>query len=287
MTLPASAATAASFSVAFWVKPDQLRVQGLMDKAEAGNWTATWRLFMRDSSGHLEFDSKADANNLITSGTNVLRAGYWSHVVVTYDAPATTGRIYLDGYQVAQSTSLADMGGAYNAAITLGSTEGARLDGTLDEVAIFTGALTATQAQGLYQARQSTYAQSVLADGPLAYWRLGETSGTVAVNATGHGYVGTYTGTVTVGQAGTLTGDGNTAALFDGSNGYLGMPHTAPLQATIAMTAKVQMKKTVDRAYEWLVAKTGYPNQEWALLTNASGGIFFDMQAGVPKYVDV
>lgn len=66
--------------------------------------------------------------------------------------------------------------------------------------------LTAAQVQGHYRAGLSTYARTVLGDRPLAYWRLGEPSGTVAVDATGHGYAGTYTNGVTVGQAGALTG---------------------------------------------------------------------------------
>ena len=36
-----------------------------------------------------------------------------------------------------------------------------------------------------------TYRDEVLADNPLAYYRLGETSGTVALDETGHGHTGT------------------------------------------------------------------------------------------------
>jgi hypothetical protein len=55
----------------------------------------------------------------------------------------------------------------------------------------------------------------VLADGPLGYWRLGETSGTVAADSSGFGRNGTYTHT-TLGVAGALAHDSNAAARFNG-----------------------------------------------------------------------
>jgi hypothetical protein len=61
------------------------------------------------------------------------------------------------------------------------------------------------------------YASTVLADGPRSYWRLGESSGLVVRDELGVN-AGTYQGGVTLGAAGALTGDANTAAGFDGVN---------------------------------------------------------------------
>jgi hypothetical protein len=52
-----------------------------------------------------------------------------------------------------------------------------------------------------------TYDQEVLADSPVAYWRLDETSGTVAHDSSGNGLNGTYSGAITFGQAGAVAGD--------------------------------------------------------------------------------
>jgi hypothetical protein len=57
-----------------------------------------------------------------------------------------------------------------------------------------------------------TYSSTVLADSPIAYWRLGESSGTSAVAAVGPN--GTYQNSPTLGVAGFLTGDSNTAVTF-------------------------------------------------------------------------
>jgi len=60
------------------------------------------------------------------------------------------------------------------------------------------------------------YAKLVLDHKPIAYWRLGESSGTTAADASGNGNNGTYTGGVTLGAAGALVRDPDTAAAFDG-----------------------------------------------------------------------
>ena len=64
----------------------------------------------------------------------------------------------------------------------------------------------------------SMYATTVEGDHPVAYWRLDETSGTTAHDATGNGHDGTINGGVTLGQPG-ATNDGDTAMSFDGSSG--------------------------------------------------------------------
>lgn len=63
-----------------------------------------------------------------------------------------------------------------------------------------------------------------LGDQPAAYWRLGEAAGATTANDSkktaflNTRITGTYTGGVTLGQAGALAGDANTAARFDGVN---------------------------------------------------------------------
>ena len=57
------------------------------------------------------------------------------------------------------------------------------------------------------------FAEEVLADGPIGFWRLGEALGSVtAADASGNGNHGSCSGTITFGQPGFHGGD--TAALF-------------------------------------------------------------------------
>jgi hypothetical protein len=62
----------------------------------------------------------------------------------------------------------------------------------------------------------------VMSDAPRAYWRLGETSGTVAADELGTAN-GQYRNGVVLGALGALFGDANKAARFDGKNDLVGM----------------------------------------------------------------
>ncbi len=75
---------------------------------------------------------------------------------------------------------------------------------------------SSSSARGLTSALAS-YRQTVLADSPTVYWRLGETRGTVAREEIGQAN-GTYGGGVKLGVSGAIRGDANRAATFDGKN---------------------------------------------------------------------
>jgi PKD repeat protein len=75
----------------------------------------------------------------------------------------------------------------------------------------------------------ASYRDSVLADSPRAYWRLGETSGTSAADASGNNRAGSYVGSPALGQTGALVADANTAVGFNGSSQYTSVPYAATL----------------------------------------------------------
>ena len=61
-------------------------------------------------------------------------------------------------------------------------------------------------------AAAASYSAEVLADSPVGYWRLAETSGTTAADSSGNALDGTYVNSPTLNQTGGLTG--NAAVLF-------------------------------------------------------------------------
>lgn len=63
----------------------------------------------------------------------------------------------------------------------------------------------------------SAYAAAVLADAPLQYLKMNETSGTTAADSSGNGKHGTYVGSPTLGAAALFPG-GGTGVTFDGVN---------------------------------------------------------------------
>lgn len=56
-----------------------------------------------------------------------------------------------------------------------------------------------------------SYFVEVMADAPIAYWRLGEPSGTSAADSSGNSRTGTYTNTPTLGGTGLIPADTNAA----------------------------------------------------------------------------
>lgn len=72
-----------------------------------------------------------------------------------------------------------------------------------------------------------SYSSTVLSDNPIRYYRLGETSGTVATDIGSQARNGTYTGGYTLNQSPLIAGDTNHSVLFDGTSGYVSLPTTS------------------------------------------------------------
>ncbi len=86
----------------------------------------------------------------------------------------------------------------------------------------------------------TSFATEVFTDGPIGYWRLGETPASpTAADASGNANSGNYSGGITLGQPGFHGGD--TAALFDGATGRIIVLNSDSLNPpNITMEAKVR-----------------------------------------------
>jgi len=82
------------------------------------------------------------------------------------------------------------------------------------------------------------YAQAVLADGPVAYWRLGESSVPVAYDSSGSDYHGTYLGSCTLGVAGLQNGDADSAVEFNGSDAIVQVPDVLDFESATAFSVE-------------------------------------------------
>ncbi len=98
------------------------------------------------------------------------------------------------------------------------------------------------------------YMQAVLADKPLAYWRLGESGGTTACDSSGNGQTGTYVGTgnITFGQPGAIAGDPATSVVFNG--GYMSAGARFAFQGTSPFTLEAWIKRPLDGSYHGIMA---------------------------------
>jgi hypothetical protein len=77
---------------------------------------------------------------------------------------------------------------------------------------------TANSASATVASTTAPYRDQVGADFPSFYWRLGESSGLTAADTTGHGRTGTYQSGVTLGVAGALSSDSDTAVRLSGTS---------------------------------------------------------------------
>ena len=87
------------------------------------------------------------------------------------------------------------------------------------------------------------YRETVLADSPAGYWRLGEASGTSAGDETANANTGTYLNGASLGTAGALS-DGTTAVSLDGSNDYVNVPNSTSLNPSSGITLEAWVKPT-------------------------------------------
>ncbi len=165
--------------------------------------------------------------NVIFSGANILSTASGTialntvyHIVVM---SGTTGTfVYINGVLSASNSTAWPGTGASTSYIGVDTTSAQEIwDGNLSNVAVYISLLTATQIANHYNAgindpaptptptptitlSPSLYAPTILADGPVGYWHLGEASGTVAADSSGNGHTGTYSGTYTQGNTSLL-----------------------------------------------------------------------------------
>ncbi|MBI2513200.1 MAG: tandem-95 repeat protein, partial [Opitutae bacterium] len=150
-------ASAAGFTVEFWVKRDSItdstlfswrngagtdRVRGIFNNA--GN--EFWAIIPMGANG-------GDA--WVSSNIGQITANVWHHLAVTFDAPTRIGRIYVDGRLSSAETTF----GAgtpdtpVSGALFLGATPSdTRFRGTIDEFTLYSRPLSATEINAVYSA---------------------------------------------------------------------------------------------------------------------------------------
>ncbi|QIN94575.1 hypothetical protein PP460_gp229 [Streptomyces phage Muntaha] len=120
----------------------------------------------------------------IGSGGN-LHDNQAHHVVITYDAVAKVGTLYVDGVSVGTLTMPVGENSPGTAHFNIGGDYlgGGGFTGVLDEVSNYSRALTALEVSEHYNAWGEGYPTTILADTPYRYYRLDETSGTYALDS--------------------------------------------------------------------------------------------------------
>lgn len=120
--------------------------------------------------------------------STALQWNTWQHVALTWDGASSTGRMYVNGSQVASDsgTSLRATGGVQRIGYDISTSRDWQFTGALNDVRIYDRALSEAEI-----AAEMVNARAVPQAGPVAQYRLDEGTGAVAIDERGL-YDGTY-----------------------------------------------------------------------------------------------
>lgn len=100
-----------------------------------------------------------------------------------------------------------------------------------------------------------SYESVVKEDTPKGYWRLGEANGTEAKDASGNTQTGTYKGAPTLGTAGALVGDPDTAVTLNGTSQWISVPDSAVMDLGDTLTYECWFKRGATGTQQTLLDK--------------------------------
>jgi autotransporter-associated beta strand protein len=214
-SVPYSAAlNPASFTVDGWVKPSNVDagsrviIQSMINGQNPSNSDDRSGWVLRQNDNELTFmiggtgpiGGSVYYTTTATTTADVLTAGVWQHVAVSYDAGSRKVLLYVNGVQVLDFTAPAPLIPNFAAPIIIGNRGygGWGFVGSIDELALYPGVLSqATLAShytnGIDPGRLTTYAALVQASSPLGYWTGITLPGSVASPGSGLAY-GTWQG---------------------------------------------------------------------------------------------
>jgi hypothetical protein len=185
------------FSISAWIKIGQTTTQGIVSKYGTNNVTREYLFQITASKIRLTLIASGGATNFAT-GNTALSLNTWHHVAFTYDgsggATAYNGiNLYVNGTAETATTG----GSAYTAMtntvtdVEIGRYGSRELNGAMDEVAIFSSELSASDITSIYN---SGVPNDISSLSPLSWWRCGDgdTSPTLTDNGSG-GNDGTMT----------------------------------------------------------------------------------------------
>jgi hypothetical protein len=240
-----------NFTVQAWVNFAAISgTDVLVGHSEGSGSVNKWLFWLK--SGKLEFHLNGSAVSNITSDANFTPVlGRWYHVAVTRSG--NTYKFYVDGAQNGTDRFDSNTVPAANAPLSLGKAEAlAAMSGSLDEVQIFSRALTPAEIQSVYNASKEgfcvdapsmTSAVSRKTHGPAGAFDLNlPLTGAPAVEcrsagASGdHTIVVTFNNTVTEGSAAVSSGSVSGTPTFSGNTATInltGVPNAQQITVTL------------------------------------------------------
>ncbi len=211
-------------TVAFWMRSNGPPAARQRPFGVGADWEA-WQ----DPDGIVRFD--LCGNGYIGGFETVsapATAGAWYHLVAMFDAVDDSYAIYVNGALDKSGTSTENLTAQAAAALSLGTRTGSteRFAGRLDDFRVYNRKLSPWEVYQIY--------------GLMAWYKLDETSGTIAVDATGRGNDGAYGGAPTLGVVSNGNPAMGTAVDFNGTNAVQ-IPGMYEQSASVSAAAWVRL----------------------------------------------
>ena len=221
-----------------------------------------------EPSGQVTFGVYPGSSQTISSAS-AFNDGQWHYVSAGLSDGGMV--LYIDGVRVAQRTDVTSAQ-AYNGYWRVGGDSpwsgAAFFPGQIDDVAIYGAPLTREQVASHYTASgrelegstapADAYGAAVYAADPALYWRLGESTGDTAADASGYNQKGTYFGSVSKGADGALAGVADKAASFEGGQVISQNSYTNPRSYSLEAWFK-RARPPVARSSASATARTATP----------------------------
>ncbi len=229
-------------SLEAFIKLNSATIQNLdsvMMKTSSKNRTDGYGIYYQ--SGQLHFFVNNSSTNRISAAVPL---DQFVHVSATFDGASMS--LYLNGIAVAKKAFTGAIVHSTTPLLLGAATGGFMFGGVLDEVAVYRRALTPAEVLEHFRTsipESQSYSQRILNELPAGYWRLDESSGTVAADRSGNKLHGVIKKGTTLAQAGGLKGaeTSNTAIKFDGTSGQITVADAASLRST-RLTLEVMVK---------------------------------------------
>lgn len=227
----------AGFTIECWAKPSALStwypVIQLTDSSSYGTFVNHICFDIGGTSGVMRgeiYQSGGCGNpcygNYYVSGTHSFTAGSWNHYAMVVSSGGTL-TFYKNGVaDSGQSVLYMPSSGVTRGKVQIGRRDTGSTyywNGSLDEVAVYSSALSTARIQAHYNAPDAArYNTEVIKDNPVAYWRLGETSGTAAAdNKGGYGPSASQTTLTCTNPVAPTSASANPTAICSGASSTL------------------------------------------------------------------
>jgi len=251
-----------NMTVSAWVKP--FSFPGFQSYVVKGNGGDRNYFLDSNSSGNIRFGFfNGSTYPLVVSATPVA-AAQWTHIMGTYDG--SNIRIYINGVldNTQADTSTPVQPTDILAIGRLGSVSSDFTNGSVDDVRIYSRALSANEIRGLYNtgagSKQNVTPTKVVASGPVGHWTFDGKDMTSNVrDASGQGNNGNLLGSLATTS---IVGKLGQALSFDGTTQYISIPGSSiNIQDNLPTTISAWVK-TTSTASMMLI-------ESWSVGTNA------------------